>query len=159
MHQSKARGVHRAVLACMTATALGGGAIAAQPALAGSLCVGTGSGCHPTIQAAVDASHNGDTIVIGPGTNRGGVSILKSVNIEGSGASLTIIRGGRHVLTIGALGAAREPVVSISGVTITGGVARSSPLSVPIFGVGRCVGDGRWRRDSAVVRPGEQRAR
>jgi hypothetical protein len=119
----------------MAATALGGGAIAAQPALAGSLCVGTGSGCYRTIQAAVDASHNGDTIVIGPGTYRGGVRITTSVRIQGSGASLTIIRGGAHVLTIGALGAAREPVVSISGVTITGGVARSSPLSVPMSGV------------------------
>jgi hypothetical protein len=37
----------------MAATALGGGAIVAQPALAGSLCVGTGSGCYLTIQAAV----------------------------------------------------------------------------------------------------------
>jgi hypothetical protein len=83
----------------------------------------------------VDASHNGDTIVIGPGTYRGGVRITTSVRIQGSGASLTIIRGGAHVLTIGALGAAREPVVSISGVTITGGVARSSPLSVPMSGV------------------------
>ena len=135
MSQSKARGVHRAVLAGLTATALGGGAVAAQPALAGSLCVGPGSGCYRTIQAAVAASHDGDTIVIGPGTYRGGVSVLKSVRIQGAGASSTIIRGGRHVLTIGALGARREPVVSISGVTITGGVARSSPLSVPLFGV------------------------
>jgi hypothetical protein len=81
------------------------------------------------IQSAVDAAHNGDTIVIGPGTYRGGVSILKSVRIKGSGASSTIIRGGTHMLTIGALGATREPVVSISGVTIIDGVARSSPLS------------------------------
>ena len=134
MNQSKARGLRRTVLACMAATAVGSGAIVAQPALAGSLCVGSGSGCYPTIQAAVAAAHNGDTIVIGPGTYRGGVSILKSVRIKGSGASSTIIRGGKHVLTIGALGATREPVVSISGVTITGGVARSSPLSVPLFG-------------------------
>jgi hypothetical protein len=135
VNQSKVRGVHRTVLACMAATAVGSGAIVAQPARAGSLCVGSASGCYPTIQAAVAAAHNGDTIVIGPGTYRGGVSILKSVRIQGSGASSTIIRGGKHVLTIGALGATREPVVSISGVTITGGVARSSPLSVPIFGM------------------------
>jgi hypothetical protein len=148
VNQSKAGGVHRTLLACMAAAALGGGAIAAQPALAGSLCVGTGSGCYPTIQAAVNASHNGDTIVIGPGTYRGGVSILKSVRIQGSGASSTIIRGGRHVLTIGALGAKREPVVSISGVTITGGVARSSPLSVPIFGMA-----GVWAMGAGVEIP------
>jgi hypothetical protein len=38
------------------------------------------------------------------------------------------------VLTIGAYGASAEPTVSISGVTITGGVARSSPESVPFIG-------------------------
>ena len=151
MNQSKARGVHRTVLACMAATALGGGAIAAQPAVAGSLCVGTGSGCYPTIQAAVDASHNGDTIVIDPGTYRGGVSILKSVRIQGSGASSTIIRGGRHVLTIGALVDQRghdhrrcRPLQPAVGADLRGG---------------RRVGDGRWRRDSAAVHPGEQPAR
>ena len=45
-----------------------------------------------------------------------------------------MIRGGGPVLTIGAYGAAAEPTVSISGVTITGGVARSSPESVPFVG-------------------------
>jgi hypothetical protein len=64
VNQSKARGVHRTVLACMAATALGGGAIVAQPALAGSLCVGTGSGCYLTIQAAVAVrSHSGNLAV------------------------------------------------------------------------------------------------
>jgi len=45
-----------------------------------------------------------------------------------------VIRGGGSVLTIGAYGASAEPTVSISGVTITGGVARSSPESVPFTG-------------------------
>jgi hypothetical protein len=112
--QSKARGVHRAVLAGLAATALGGGVVAAQPALAGSLCVGPGSGCCRTIQAAVAASHNGDTIVIGPGTYRGGVSILTSVRIQGAGASSTIIRGGRHVLTLTASGAPSSRVAAVS---------------------------------------------
>jgi len=38
------------------------------------------------------------------------------------------------VLTIGTFGAATEPTVSIDGVTITKGVARSSPESVPFVG-------------------------
>jgi hypothetical protein len=38
------------------------------------------------------------------------------------------------VLTIGAYGATSEPTVSISGVTVTGGLARSSAMSVPLLG-------------------------
>jgi hypothetical protein len=127
-------GGRRRVLAAAVAVAAAGGiALAAEPAQAAPLCVGSG-GCYPTIQAAVNAAHNGDTITIGAGTFAGGVTITKSVHLQGAGAASTIIRGGDHVLTIGAYGAASEPTVSISGVTVTGGVARSSPISVPLFG-------------------------
>src|ERR1700744_2664841 len=44
------------------------------------------------------------------------------------------IRGGPHVLMIGTYGSSAEPTVSISDVTVTGGLARSSPESVPLFG-------------------------
>ena len=136
MIQAQARGARRAMLAVGLALAVVTGVVAAaQPALAATLCVGPGSGCYPTIQAAVNAAHRGDTITIGPGTFAGGVTITTSVQIRGAGSSATIIRGGDHVLTIGAFGAPSEPVVSVSGVTITGGVARSSPLSDALFGV------------------------
>jgi len=93
------------------------------------------SGCqYSQIGPAVAAAHNGDTIKVGPGTYQGGITIDVSVKLAGAGAGSTIIHGGDHVLTIGAFGASGEPVVSVSGVTITGGVARSSPESVPIFG-------------------------
>jgi hypothetical protein len=122
--------------ACMGVTTAAGVAVVARPASASTtICVGTAHGCYRTIQAAADASHDGDTIRIGSGTFAGGVTITTSVRVRGSGASSTIIRGGGHVLTIGAFGASSEPVVSISGVTITGGVARSSPISKPFFGV------------------------
>jgi hypothetical protein len=92
------------------------------------------SGCqYSQIGPAVAAARSGDTIRIGPGTYQGGIAIDASVRLAGAGAGSTIIRGGDHVLTIGAIGAASEPVVSISGVTITGGLARSSPESKPIF--------------------------
>jgi hypothetical protein len=107
---------------------------AAQPALAANLCVGGGPGCFSTLQAAVSAAHDGGTITIAPGRYAGGVRIDLSVKIVGAGAGSTVIRGGGSVLTIGAYGASAEPTVSISGVTITGGVARSSPESVPITG-------------------------
>jgi hypothetical protein len=86
------------------------------------------------IAPAVAAARSGDTIQVGPGTYTGGVTIGISVHLLGAGPGATIIRGGGSVLTIGAFGALREPVVSISGVTITGGVARSSPESVPFTG-------------------------
>ena len=107
---------------------------AAHPAAASTLCVGNGSGCYATIQAALRAAHDGDSIEIGRGTFPGGVHITKSVRLIGSGASRTTIRGGRSVITIGRFGAASEPTVAISGVTITGGVTHSSPESVAFTG-------------------------
>ena len=105
-----------------------GGSIAAT-----TLCVG-GSHCHSTIQAAVDAAHDGDTIRIGSGTYAGGITITASVNLVGAGAQRTTIRGGGPVLTIGAIFAPTEPTVSIDGVTITGGVTTSSPESQGFVG-------------------------
>jgi hypothetical protein len=118
----------------MTVTAAGGLALTAQQALAATLCVGSGHDCYPTIQAAIDAAQDGDTITVGPGTFAGGVTIPMSVRLQGAGPASTIIRGGGPVLTIGTFGAPAEPTVSVSGVTITGGVTRSSPESAAITG-------------------------
>ena len=114
----------------------------AQPALAANLCVGSRPGCFTSLQAAVSAAHDGDTIAIAPGTYAGGVTIDVSVNLKGAGARATVIRGGGSVLTIGAYGASTEPTVSISGVTITGGVARSSPVSIPFTGEAGVIAEG-----------------
>lgn len=108
--------------------------VTALPARGSSLCVGSGSGCLATIQAALDAAHDGDTIHLGSGTFAGGVTITKSVRLAGSGAKSTVIHGGGPVVMIGTFGAAVEPMVTISGVTITGGITRSSPESVPFTG-------------------------
>jgi hypothetical protein len=104
--------------------------VRALPASGANLCVGSGAGCLPTIKAALDAAHDGDTIHVGPGTFAGGFTIAKSIRLVGSGARSTVIRGGGTVVTIGTFGATLEPTVLISGVTITGGISRSSPLSV-----------------------------
>jgi hypothetical protein len=98
------------------------------------LCVGTGSGCFSTLQAAVDAASDGDTITVAPGTYAGGVTIDVSVALEGAGAASTIVSGGGPVLTIGEFGAASEPTVSISGLTITGGVSTTSRECGPSCG-------------------------
>src|SRR5213596_2450186 len=115
-----------ALTTCVAALALAGAGSATSAVAAATLCVG-GSGCFSTIQAAVDAAHDGDTITIGPGTFAGGISIDVSVTLKGAGAAATTISGGAPVLTIGVADAATEPTVAIKGVTITGGVAVSNP--------------------------------
>jgi hypothetical protein len=117
--------------ALVMATAL---AFTAPSARAANLCVGNGPGCFSTLQGAVDAAHDGDTIRIGRGTFAGGVTVDVSVELVGAGPARTIIRGGGPVLTIGAFGAASEPTVSIDGVAITGGITRSSVESSPFTG-------------------------
>ncbi|MDP9262444.1 MAG: hypothetical protein M3O89_10775, partial [Actinomycetota bacterium] len=93
------------------------------------------SGCPYTqLAPALAAAKDGDTIKIGPGTYAGGVTINVSVKLVGAGAGRTVISGGGPVLTIGAFGTSTEPTVSIDGVTITGGVTRSSPESTPFVG-------------------------
>jgi hypothetical protein len=107
---------------------------AAQPAHHRELCVGRGSGCYTTVQAALDAARGGDTVRIGRGTFAGGVRILASIDLVGAGTHLTTIRGGGPVLTIGAFAAAREPSVSITGIEVTGGVTHSSAQSKALIG-------------------------
>lgn len=109
--------------------------VSALPASGATVCVGSSATCFATIQAAVDAARPGDTIRIGAGTFAGGLTITRSVRLIGAGARSTVIRGGGSVITVGTFGAAVEPTVTISGVTITGGIARSSPESMPIVGV------------------------
>lgn len=86
------------------------------------LCVGSGPRCFGTVQAALDAAHDGDVIAVAPGTYAGGITIDVSVKLIGAGAESTIISGGGPVLTIGVADAASEPTVTIDGVTVTGGV-------------------------------------
>jgi hypothetical protein len=111
-----------AVLAC------GGVVVGGEPALAADLCVG-GPGCFATIQDAVDAAGDGDTIRIGAGTFAGGITIDKSVSLVGVSATVTRIVGGGPVVTIGEWLAPDPPTVSISAVTITGGFNDSKPES------------------------------
>ena len=115
------------------------GIAALLPLAAGQASAATLDVCHSGCQyselaPAVAAAHSGDTIRIGPGTYAGGVTIELSVNVVGAGAGSTIISGGGPVLTIGTFGASSEPTVSIDGVTITGGVTRSSPESTAFVG-------------------------
>jgi hypothetical protein len=125
--------LRRSLLVCVLAGSL---------ALALALAAGSGSaeaksqvvGPGESIQKAINAAHDGDVIRIGPGTFAGGVTIDKSVNVIGSGAGKTTIKGGGPVLTIGKAFAPSEPKVTISKVKITGGRTTSSPLFKEIVG-------------------------
>ena len=62
------------------------GGVVADRALAASICVGSQNGCYATIQTAVDAAQNGDTIAVLPGTYAGGIVIDKSLHLQGIGS-------------------------------------------------------------------------
>jgi hypothetical protein len=105
-------------------------AVGSSQASAATLTV-CSSGCaFSQIAPAIAAASPGDTIQVAAGTYDGGFTIDKSLQLVGAGAGSTIISGGGPVITIGTFGAASEPTVSISGVTITGGVTHSSFLAV-----------------------------
>src|SRR5436309_16038890 len=65
----------------------------APSADAKSLCVNNGgsNGCYSTIQAAVSAAANHDTIQVAAGTYKESVTVNKSLSLIGAGAGQTII--------------------------------------------------------------------
>jgi hypothetical protein len=122
------RRVRKRHLVALLAAGAGFLLFGALPAGASSaICVGSRPGCFSTIQAAVDAAHDGDTITIAPGTYSGPIHINASVNLAGAGAPATIIKGGGPVIVIGEPfpWSPKQPTISISGVTVTGGVNSS----------------------------------
>src|SRR5262249_37654590 len=72
--------VQRAALTCLVvAVCVCGSASAASAKTGGTSCVGGKAGCYASIQAALDAAQDGDTIDVGVGTFQGGITITKSV--------------------------------------------------------------------------------
>src|SRR2546423_15023486 len=78
-----------------------GVAVAAAPARAATICVGSGAGCVGSLQAALAPAADGDTIRPHAGTFMGGVTVIKSGRIVGAGSARTTIRGGGPGLAIG----------------------------------------------------------
>ena len=124
------------LVAAIAVTAMISGTAMESARSAATLCVGAQAGCFPTIQAALDAAQDGDTIAIGPGAFAGGITIAKSVQLVGAGAGATTIEGGGPVLTIGELDGGDQPTVSVSRVTITGGLNDSAPVPFAASGGG-----------------------
>jgi hypothetical protein len=113
----------RFVLASCVAAAASMPGVAIASSTGRTLCVQHGNPhCYATLQTAVDAARDGDTIKLGHGTFAGGVEIAKSIGLVGAGVAATTLSGGGPVLTIGVADAASEPTVSIARLTITGGV-------------------------------------
>ena len=94
--------------------------------------------------AAVAAARDGDLVSLGPGSYTGGFTIDKNVTVAGAGHALTTIRGGGPVITIGVFKATTEPVVTLRGLTITGGLTRASEGSDYL-----ALGGGLWIPPSA----------
>jgi hypothetical protein len=115
------------VFAIVVLSSLGAAAVVPASGRAATICVGGRPGCVATLQAALASAADGDTIRLDAGTFTGGVAVTKSVRIAGAGPARTTISGGGPVLTIGVEFAATEPTVSISRVTITGGMNTSVP--------------------------------
>ena len=99
-------------------------ALASTGRSASTLCVGEPH-CYSTVQAALGAAQDGDTIRIGPGTYAGGITVTKSVELVGVAAAATKLSGGGPVVTIGSTTAA--PTVTLANLTITGGVTTTNP--------------------------------
>jgi hypothetical protein len=108
----------------------------ATSAGAATLCVGPKAGCFAQIQPAVNAAADGDTIALAAGTFAGGITIDKSINLQGAGAAKTTISGGGPVVTIFRATASDGLDVSIDGVTVTGGLNDSEPDNAVVFGGG-----------------------
>ncbi|HST17366.1 MAG TPA: hypothetical protein VLK36_06830 [Gaiellaceae bacterium] len=110
--------------------------VVAGPAAAGTVCVGPKSGCFPQLQPAIAAAADGDTITVAPGTYTGGITIDKSIRVQGAGSGATVIKGGGPVVTIFRATAPDGLNVSIDGVSITGGVNSTQPDPEVTFGGG-----------------------
>ena len=115
------------------ATAVG---LAASAAAAGTVCVGPKGGCFPQLQPAIAAAADGDAITVAAGTYDGGITINKSIRLQGAGAGATVITGGGPVVTIFRATAPEQLNVTIDGVTITGGVNNTQPDPQVTFGGG-----------------------
>lgn len=77
----------------------------------------TTSVTYGTIQAAIDAATDEDTLTVEPGTYSEAVALDKDLTIQGSGSTLTVVTSGGTVFAITSGGSGS----TISGLGVTGG--------------------------------------
>lgn len=91
----------------------------------------SGTADYTNIQDAVNATNNGDTIIVAPGTYYENVFVNKSVNMVGAGEEVTTVQAfdpDSHVFYVTSDG------VNISGFTVTGATSGYHPVfSAGIF--------------------------
>jgi parallel beta-helix repeat protein len=74
---------------------------------------------YPTIQAAINAASDGDTILVANGTYYENITLKDGVQVRGAGADVTTIDGGRAGSVVTAIGVGPDTV--LDGFTITNG--------------------------------------
>jgi len=139
---------YRTGVALVGIAALLGFATSAPTAEAGPACIRVGGSCFTTLDSALAAAVDGDTVQVPAGTFAGGATITKSIALSGAGQRETTLRGGGPVLTVGAFGDPNPPTVTIRGLTITGGRTTTSALSQVLFGQ-----DGPWAAGGGLAVP------
>lgn len=118
--------VRRVRLAALAVTVAGASLLVPVSASASprhTECVGTGAGCQPTLRRALAAAHDGDTVLLGAGRYRGGVTIDRSVHLVGAGEARTAIAGGGPVVTVTRRADGSRPTVTLADLALTGGIA------------------------------------
>ncbi|MCD4822625.1 MAG: right-handed parallel beta-helix repeat-containing protein [Methanococcoides sp.] len=100
--------------------------ISAHPVTAATLDVGGGNNDHSTIQAAVNASNAGDTILVYPGTYIENVDVNKELNITSIGGSdatnVVAVSPNDHTFSVTA------DNVTISGFNVSGATDRKAGI-------------------------------
>jgi hypothetical protein len=85
-----------------------------------------GSGDAPTVQAGIDSSRHGDTVLVGPGTYYENIDLKgRQIHLKGEeGAEATILDGSRGDTSVIACHSGETLDTIIEGFTITGGVGQ-----------------------------------
>lgn len=84
-------------------------------------------GCdYTSIQTAINAASNGDTILVAAGIYNENVIVNKSVNLTGAGADVTIVKASGPDSNV--FFVSTQNGVNISGFTVTGGTGGIHPL-------------------------------
>ncbi|WP_440944880.1 NosD domain-containing protein [Methanosarcina sp. T3] len=117
-----------------------------EPGVPLTLTVGSVPGTFPSIQAAVDAAWEGDTLLVSPGTYTENVQVNKSVSIISSSGNPedTIVRAtisDENVFSVNA------DSVNISGFTVSG-ASEGNVAGIYMKGVSNCVLSGNVLSDS-----------
>ncbi len=85
-----------------------------------------------SIQEAVDSASPGSVIIVKAGTYHGGITIEKSLTLNGAGTGSTVIQGGNPVITVGSGVETRMTHLTITGGDgdFGGGIANSGDLTL-----------------------------